>query len=281
MSTLPAAAPGTTVLPSLFVSHGSPALALASGPVIQAWQRLAGDLPRPPAILAVSAHWQARQPTVGGSLWPDTIHDFGGFPAPLYELRYDAPGLPGLAASVAGLSGALIAPDQGLDHGAWMPLRAMYPTADIPVVPLALLYRQGPRQHFELGRSLARLRQDGVLILASGGITHNLYDLAWGAGEDEAVPAYAREFQAWIHDALAARDLDRLLDYRRLAPHAERAHPSEEHLLPLFVALGAAWDEGDMDRPYAGFADGALAMDLYRFGGTTPATPATPAAPAA
>ena len=118
--------------------------------------------------------------------------------------------------------------------------------------------------------------------MASDFITHNLYDLAWGAGENEAVPAYAREFQAWIHDALAARDLERLLDYRRLAPHAERAHPSEEHLLPLFVALGAAWDEGGMERPYAGFADGALAMDLYRFGsGMAPATQAAHATPPA
>lgn len=253
-------------LPAVFLSHGAPTLALQGGPAVDAWRALAAALPRPRAILVASAHWLRPRPTVGAAPAPAAIHDFGGFPAALYALRYTPPGDPDLAAQLATRLGAELDPARGLDHGAWVPLRAMYPAADIPVLPLALQPQQGPLHHFELGRALAGLGEQGVLLLASGSLTHNLADLVWGADE-QVMPDYVRAFQAWMHERLLARDLDGLFDYRRQAPGAVRAHPTEEHLLPLFVALGAAWERAGVQRRYAGISEGALAMDLYVFGG--------------
>ncbi|MEW6612858.1 MAG: dioxygenase [Pseudomonadota bacterium] len=253
-------------LPAVFLSHGAPTLALQGGPAVGAWRDLAAALPRPRAILVASAHWLHPRPALGAADAPAAIHDFGGFPAALHALRYAPPGDPELAARLAARLGAELDPARGLDHGAWVPLRAMYPAADIPVLPLALQPQQGPRHHFELGRALAGLGEAGILLLASGSLTHNLADIVWGAGQ-AAAPDYVRAFQGWMHERLLARDLDSLLDYRRQAPGAARAHPTEEHLLPLFVALGAAWERGGVQRRYAGISEGALAMDLYVFGG--------------
>ncbi|MBU6246713.1 MAG: dioxygenase [Xanthomonadaceae bacterium] len=257
-------------LPTLYVSHGSPMTALEPGPTGVRLAELAAALPRPRAIVVASAHYLARSPRVGGASRPDTVHDFGGFPQALYQLQYRAPGDPALASRVAGLletagMPAVVEPERGFDHGIWVPLRLMYPDADIPVVPLSIQPMHGPAHHLALGRALAPLRDDGVLVIGSGSITHNLHDFRAGHDADHEAP-YVRPFIGWIEQRLAAGDTAALLDYRRQAPFAARAHPTDEHLLPLFVALGAAGDAARSQRLDAGVDLGFLAMDIYRFG---------------
>jgi 4,5-DOPA dioxygenase extradiol len=261
-------------LPSLYISHGSPMTALQPGLVRERLATLAAALPRPRAIVIATAHWLSAQPQVGGAAAPETVHDFFGFPPALYQIRYPAPGAPALAARVldllaqAGLDPAL---DQGhgLDHGAWVPLRLLYPDADIPVVPISIQHARDPAHHLAVGRALAPLRAEGVLVVGSGSITHNLGDLRMGYGAEREAP-YVRPFIAWIEDRLAAGDVEALLDYRRQAPFAQRAHPTDEHLLPLFVALGAAGTQPHAERIDAGIDHGILAMDIYRFEGNAP-----------
>jgi 4,5-DOPA dioxygenase extradiol len=198
------------------------------------------------------------------------VHDFFGFPAELDQIRYPASGDPALAdrilalLSQAGLD-ARLDPHQGLDHGAWVPLRLLYPAADIPVVPISIQPGRDPAHHLTVGRALASLRDEGVLVIGSGSITHNLGDLRMGYGAEREAP-YVRPFIAWVEERLAAGDVDALLDYRRHAPFAQRAHPTDEHLLPLFVALGAAGAQPRAQRIDAGIDYGILAMDIYRFG---------------
>jgi 4,5-DOPA dioxygenase extradiol len=260
-----------TTLPSLYISHGSPMTALQPGLTGTRLAELAAALPRPRAIVMASAHWLSRRPQVGSAVAPETIHDFGGFPAPLYQLRYPAPGSPALAKRVMqGLDHAKLAPTadsaRGLDHGAWVPLRLLYPDADIPVVPISIQPEFGPVHHYALGQALAPLRDEGVLLIGSGSITHNLHDLGAGYSKERQAP-YVKPFIDWIEQKLAAGDIDALLDYRRQAPFAERAHPTDEHLLPLFVALGAAGADAHAQRIDAGIDMGILAMDIYRFAG--------------
>lgn len=230
---------------------------------------LASVLPRPRAIVVASAHFLARQPVVGGARMPETVHDFGGFPRELHDMRYPAPGSPELAAQVQGLLNnaglpALIDPRHGLDHGVWSPLHLLYRQADIPVVPLSIQPELGPSHQYAVGRALAPLREQGVLVIGSGSITHNLYDFRAGYSDTHEAP-YVRPFIDWFEQRLAANDVDALLDYRRQAPFAERAHPTDEHLLPLYVALGAAGDNAAAQRIDAGIDMGFLAMDIYRF----------------
>ena len=254
-------------LPALFISHGSPMLAIDAGASIPAWVALAEALPRPPAVLAVSAHWTTSSPAVSAAATPETIHDFYGFPPALYDIRYPAPGAAGLADEVAALVPGIDVDDQrGLDHGAWMPLRWMYPQANVPVIQLAVMPNQSPEFHFRLGQQIAPLLSTGTLILASGGLVHNLRDLVFEAPENSAKP-YAREFRDWFVDRLERRDLPALLDYRRQAPNAALAHPTEEHLLPIFVALGAADSSFTLRTVYQGFTLGTLAMDCFAFHG--------------
>lgn len=253
--------------PAVFLSHGAPTAAVRQGPDTQAWGRLGEELGRPAAILMVSAHWDTDTPEVGGTLKPETIHDFHGFPRDLYEQRYPAPGAPQLAQKVVKLVGASgfpasVDPGRGLDHGAWVPLKWMYPAADIPVTQLSVQSRRGPRHHFELGAALQPLRGDGVLVLASGGIVHNLRDLDWQAQGREPI-AWAREFNEWIAHRVASRALEDLLDYRRLAPSAQRSHPTEDHFDPFFVALGAGGPHAE--RLELGFDLGTLGLDGYVF----------------
>jgi 4,5-DOPA dioxygenase extradiol len=258
-----------TSLPSLYISHGSPMTALHPGLTGERLAELATLLPRPRAIVMASAHWLSRQPQVGGAARPETIHDFGGFPEALYRLQYPAPGLPALAAEVARLLEeaklpATINPERGLDHGAWVPLRLLYPDADIPVVPITIQPALGPAHQYAVGQALASLRDEGVLVIGSGSITHNLHDLGAGYSDAKQAP-YVRPFIEWLEAKLVAGDIDALLDYRRQAPGAERAHPTDEHLLPLFVALGAAGPAPRAQRIDAGIDLGLLAMDIYRF----------------
>ena len=255
-------------LPTLFLSHGSPMMALADCATTQFWKTLAAELPRPRAILAVSAHWDSAAPAASISTQPETIHDFYGFPQPLYDLRYAAPGAPDVAQRAAQLIddaglGATQLEQRGLDHGAWAPLRFMYPAHDIPVTQLAVQSRQGPRHHYDIGRALAPLADEGVLILGSGGVSHNLRE--WGSVPQGSPPASMTEFVAWVRQALARGDHDALIDYVKQAPHAVRNHPTNEHFLPLFVALGAAGANARITRELSGEADRAIALDGYVF----------------
>jgi len=259
-----------TYIPPVFISHGSPMLMLKPGRTGPAWRTLAQSLPRPRAILAVSAHWNTQVPAVSATARPETIHDFHGFPLPLYELAYPAPGAPELAEEVAGLlPGIHVARERGLDHGAWSPLSAMYPAADIPVIQLAVMPQAPAETHHRLGRLLRPLTRRGVLVLASGGLTHNLRDIIADAPDGEALP-YVSEFRDWFVTALQRRDLPALLDWRRQAPHAARAHPSAEHLLPLFVAMGAAGKTATAQTTYSDTQLGALALDAFVFAGDEP-----------
>lgn len=255
-----------SALPAVFVSHGAPTLALEDGAAYRFLRGFGGELERPRAIVVASAHWTTAAPAVCSTAQPQTIHDFSGFPAALYQIAYPAPGAPALARRATALlaeAGIDAALDQrrGLDHGAWVPLMLMYPAADIPVLQVALQPRLGPRHHLDLGRALAPLREDGVLILGSGGATHNLRELG---ALDSAPPPWAVEFSGWFDHTIAAGDREALLNYRALAPHAVRSHPTEEHLLPLFVAAGAG-SSCRGRRVHTSTTYGSLLMDSYVF----------------
>lgn len=248
--------------------HALEAGASATG---RAWAALGERLPRPRAILIASAHWETGRPALTGSAQPGTIHDFGGFPAPLYEIQYPAPGAPEIAERARDLlrTGGLeadIDPARGLDHGAWTPLLYAYPRADVPVLQVSVQPALGPRHHLALGRALAPLSGEGVLIIGSGHMTHNLRELR-SVRETGAGPAapYVSEFQEWVRGCIEVRDRERLADYRGLTPHGVRAHPTEEHFLPLFVALGAASEGYRAERFIDHVEGGVLAMDAYLF----------------
>jgi 4,5-DOPA dioxygenase extradiol len=257
------------LFPSLFVSHGPPNLLLMDCPVRRFLADYGAILGRPRAILAVSAHWETAAPAVGTSKHPETIHDFFGFPPPLYALRYPAPGAPGLAKAAAQrleTAGFTVVgePTRGLDHGTWAPLMLLYPEADLPVAQLAIQTSLGPTHHLALGEALRPLRGEGVLILGSGNLTHNLAEFR-GQAADAPVPDWVQAFADWVAARLAADDRAALLEYRANAPHGGRNHPSEDHLLPLFVTLGAATPGAGSKRVHASTLHGVLAMDAYRF----------------
>jgi len=239
--------------------------ALNAGAAGAAWSALAQRLPRPSAILIATAHWETEVPSFTGAVQPETIHDFHGFPQPLYQIRYPAPGAPELAARSrsllqgAGLR-AEVDPVRGLDHGAWSPLLHMYPAADIPVVQASVQPALGTAQHLSVGRALAPLADEGVLIIGSGHMTHNLRDRR---PEGSPPLPYAAEFQGWVDAAIQAHDFDALIDYRKRSAQGARAHPTDEHFLPLFFALGAAAPGYRAERIHDGIESGALAMDAY------------------
>ena len=239
--------------------------ALDAGAAGEAWSALAARVARPRAILIASAHWETDVPGLTGAARPETIHDFFGFPEPLYQIRYPAAGAPELAARAKALLAqagftAVIDERRGLDHGAWSPLLHMYPDGGIPVVQVSVQTALGPRHHLALGRALAPLSGEEILVIGSGHMTHNLRDRR----PDAARPlAYAVEFQAWADAAIRAHDFDTLAEYRARSPHGVRAHPTEEHFLPLFVALGAAAAGYRAERVYDGIETGVLAMDAY------------------
>jgi 4,5-DOPA dioxygenase extradiol len=256
--------------PTIFLSHGSPMLALQDSPARRFLQELGKSLERPKAIVVVSAHWETSgSPAVSLAQEPETIHDFGGFPRALFEIQYRAPGAPDAARRAAALleAGGIAAgysQERGLDHGAWVPLRLMYPDADIPVAQLSVVRGAGPADHEQVGRALAALRGEGVLVVGSGSLTHNLYEFR-GQGIDAPVPHWVNEFGAWMKTRLENSDRAALLDYRRAAPFAAQNHPTEEHLLPLFVAMGAAGPDARATQLHASFEHGVLAMDAYAF----------------
>ncbi|MGH8766021.1 MAG: 4,5-DOPA dioxygenase extradiol [Burkholderiales bacterium] len=250
-------------LPVVFLSHGSPMHAIQPGAVRGVWESLARDLPRPKAILICSAHWETNVPGLTAAAKPETIHDFYGFPRPLYDIQYPAKGDPDLASRAVALLKPFAAtadPVRGLDHGAWSPLLYMYPNADVPVVQISVQTALGPQHHIDVGRALAPLAQEGVLLFGSGHLTHNLRDRSDGGPAD-----YAVDFQNWVKQRIDAHKLDELADYRRLSRSGVRSHPTDEHFLPLFFALGAARADYKAERLYDGIEMGALAMDAYRF----------------
>lgn len=255
-------------LPALFISHGSPMLAIEDSPARRFLLQLGKTLPRPKAIVVASAHWES----LGGvavslAPRPETIHDFGGFPEALFDIEYPAHGAPDTAARAAQLleqAGFAVkrSASRGLDHGAWVPLRLMYPDAGIPTAQISLVRGAAPAEHEQIGKALRSLREDGVLIIGSGSLTHNLYAYR-GASIDATVPSWVSDFGDWMHTRLQTSQRESLLDYRAQAPFAVRNHPTEEHLLPLFVAMGAAGDTPHAERLHASYEYGVLAMDMY------------------
>lgn len=255
--------------PALFVPHGAPTFAQQPGAAGAALAAFAQTLPKPKAVVVVSAHWDTETPTLGIACRPETIHDFYGFPQALYAIRYPARGAVAWAMEArtlleeAGLE-VKLDPLRGLDHGAWIPLRLMFPEAEVPVFTLSLQSRLGPEHHYRIGQALAPLRAAGVLIVGSGNLTHNLahFGLLRGANN---LPEYVAAFQNWVRERLVAGDVASLLEYRELAPAAETAHPTDEHLLPLYVALGAAGEDIAVEQVYSGIEHNMLVMDAYAF----------------
>ena len=265
-------------LPSIFVSHGSPMIALEPGEAGAFMQRLGPAIDaafgRPKAIVSISAHTAARTPVVLAAPRHEAVYDFGGFDPQLFTLRYDAPGDPVLAARVLGLLeakgiDARSVPDGGLDHGAWTALRYIYPAADIPVVPLAFAQSASPAAQFALGEALAPLVEAGVLVLGSGSITHNLRRaFAGGLSSPRNVPEVPEStaFRRWFAERSAARDWDALFAYRAKAPHAVDMHPTDEHLLPWYAAAGAGGRVAVPQRLHDSVEIGCIGMDAYAFG---------------
>ena len=251
-------------MPTLFVSHGSPMLYLEKDVPARAFLAGLGALvPRPKAIVAVSAHWNTEAPAVSIAARPETIHDFYGFPEPLYRLHYDAPGAPELANRVAGLTGAARA-DYGLDHGAWVPALLGWPAADIPIFQLSVQPYMDPAHHIALGRKLAGLRDEGVLVMGSGSATHNLRRLIRGQHDASPEP-WAKAFDDWVAEKVEQGDEAALANYRSEAPYAREAHPTDEHFLPLHVAYGAAGEGARGKALHRSFTSGNLSMAAYAF----------------
>ncbi|PKN13202.1 MAG: dioxygenase [Deltaproteobacteria bacterium HGW-Deltaproteobacteria-4] len=250
--------------PALFVSHGAPSLILDESPARDFFRQLGHDLGRPKAIICVSAHWTTPVARVSSHPHPGMIYDFGGFSDELYKLTYPAPGDPRLARRLLTLLydqsiDGKEDPGRGFDHGAWVPLMLMYPDADIPVVQLSVQPHLSPPHHLAMGKALQPLREEGVLIVASGSATHNLRDFFSRHIDAEPLP-YARDFNEWLKEQVSAGRIDDLLEYSARAPHAHKNHPTPEHLLPLFVAMGAG-EEGRV--LHDSFNYGAISMAAF------------------
>lgn len=259
--------------PVVFVSHGSPMLPLEPGSAAPMLRELGRELlaRRPRAIVAMSPHWMTRGVAVGAHERPATLYDFHGFDPALRTLRYAVDGDPALAARVlellqaAGVPAALD-PQRGLDHGVWVPLRLMFEQGELPVVPLSMPWPLDAAQAWDLGRLLRPLREQGVLLLGSGSLTHNLHEFHPDATVDDAAEPYVLEFADWVRAAIAAGDRQALLEWLARAPHARRAHPTAEHLLPLHWALGAAGQASPARHYSGGVHYGMLSMDAWCFG---------------
>ncbi len=257
-----------TRLPTVFVSHGAPTFALEPGSAGPQLSALGRALPRPEAVLIVSPHWMTHGARVGLSMQPPTIHDFGGFPQPLYEISYPANGHPERAQrtlDVLRQAGWSAQGDErrGLDHGAWVPLLYLYPDADVPVFQVSLPATLDAAGAWAFGQALAPLADEGVLIVGSGSLTHNLHEFRAGHGAEET---YATEFVAWVRAAVQQGDGARLQRTLEIAPHARRAHPTTEHFLPLLVAAAAAGDAVPARVIDGGITHGVLSMDAFVFG---------------
>jgi 4,5-DOPA dioxygenase extradiol len=260
-------------MPTLFISHGSPMLAVIDSAARRFLAELGPRLPVPSAVVVLSAHYDTTTAEITAAARPPTIHDFGGFPDQLYRLHYPAPGSPELARDIAARLGAAgvaasLAQTRGLDHGAWIPLSLMFPRADVPVLQISIGTERSPEQHFALGRALRYLRDAGALIVGSGGATHNLalYAHARGRTDETTPPEWVEAFNEWTAGAIAGRRFDDLLHYAERAPYAAQNHPTAEHYLPLFVTLGAAYEDEPGVRIHSSYDRGLLSLDAYAFG---------------
>lgn len=257
--------------PSLFISHGAPTLLIEPTAARDFLLGLAERFPAPKAILVISAHFNAREPVVTSAAHPETIHDFRGFPEILYQQQYPAPGNPVLAGQIAERLQAAGFPatthaGRGLDHGAWIPLMLAYPKADIPVLQLSISMNHGPEWHYRLGQALQPLRDEGVMIFGSGSATHNLREVFSGNYRlDSPEPEWVSEFADWLADRIEAGDRDAILSAVQTGPHGRENHPSIDHILPLFVALGAGGNS-PAHRLHQSTTYGVIAMDAYSFG---------------
>lgn len=258
-------------MPSLFISHGAPNFILSDSPARSFLCELPSRLPAAPkAIVMVSAHWVTPQLRVTNTAVNSTIHDFGGFEDELYNLQYAAPGSPEIAEKIKSAFESAGTPcefddHRGLDHGAWIPLMLSWPGADIPVIQLSMQPGMSPRFHFEIGRKLKFLREQGVLFIGSGSLTHNLR--SWMLSRADAgaeQPEWVRSFAEWMNSRIESSDTQSLLDYRTLAPHAVQNHPTDDHLLPLFVAMGSG--DGELGKSmHQSATHGVLRMDAFAF----------------
>ncbi len=255
------------MFPTVFVSHGPPTLAVEPVAAHDFLRRLGAELAPPDGVLCVSAHWETPRPRVGAAAKPATIHDFHGFPEALYRLRYPAPGAPDVARRVAALLAAAgldcdLDGERGLDHGAWVPLMLMFPDAGVPVAQLSIQPQGDGAHHLALGRALAPLRAERVLVMGSGNATHNLRERG---DRDDPPVAWARAFDDWLEAAAEAGREDALVDYLETAPEAARNHPSADHYLPLLVAFGAAGPGARGRRLHGSFTYATLSMAAFAF----------------
>ncbi|MFW1816294.1 dioxygenase [Acinetobacter guillouiae] len=252
-------------LPGLFISHGSPMLALDPEQVGPALHRLGLNLPKPQAIVVMSAHWESEALEVNTGVRPETWHDFRGFPQALYEIRYPAPGNPELAEEILHLLAEAHLPAHAnstrpRDHGVWMPLLHMYPEADIPVIEISLPMNMHADQIYQIGQALAPLREKQILLIGSGSITHNLRELSWN-DKDENVPEWASTFRNYVVSKLNHSNYDAVLEWDSI-PYLQKNHPTLEHFAPLFFAMGTGHRFSIV---HSSFSMGALGMDIYRF----------------
>jgi 4,5-DOPA dioxygenase extradiol len=249
-------------LPAIFFGHGNPMNAVSSNAYTEAWRRMGTKVPRPRAILCVSAHWFVPTTSVTISTAPRTIHDFGGFPRELYEVRYPARGDPALARRVQQMLAPLpveLDDSWGLDHGTWSVLCHVYPEADIPVVQLSIDETQPPPFHYEIGRKLAPLRGEGVLVVGSGNLVHNLHAYAWGRHVPEPFD-WAIRFENKARDLLVAGDHQPLVDYETLGRDALLSIPTPDHYLPLLYVIGTRQRDDVATFPVEGIDGGSVSM---------------------
>jgi len=257
--------------PTLFLSHGSPMIAIEDSPARAFLKGYGKTLGNPRAIVIASAHFDTSRPTVTGSAQPPMIYDFRGFPDALYHMVYPAPGDPVAALKVAGLlQAAGFAPavdnDRGYDHGTWVPLSLLYPDANVPVVQLSVQPQLGAAHHLRVGRALASLRDEGILVIGSGTASHNLHEFFRGRYQADAqTPSWVSAFDDWVREKAETGAIDDLVNYRERAPFARENHPTEEHFLPFHVAFGAAGEGAKGERVHASHDHGVLTMDAYAF----------------
>lgn len=259
-------------MPTLYVTHGSPTLIIDDCPARDFLAGLGRQLPRPKAILCVSAHWETPRAVIGAAPKPETIHDFVGFPPALYQHRYEVPGAPTLASRASGLLhkagiSCVVDPSRGLDHGAWVPLKLLYPEGDIPALQLSVQTPLGADHHIAVGKALAPLREEGVLILGSGSATHNLRDFRGASGVDDPMKPYVMPFEDWLIATVETGDAAALAEYEH-APEGKRNHPTPEHFLPIFVPFGAALAaaEGKGRTLHRSYTFGVIAMTAFAWG---------------
>jgi 4,5-DOPA dioxygenase extradiol len=256
------------IMPSLFIGHGNPMITLSKNVYTDGWAAIGRVIPRPRAVLMVSAHWYLPGCAVTANAAPGTIHDFGGFPQELYEIQYPAQGSPELARLVKKLLSPVTVEldgNRGLDHGAWSVLRHIFPLANIPVVQLSIDSMQPALFHFELGKRLASLREEGILIVGSGNLVHNLQRYSWGNSAIEAFD-WASRFEIQMREFMVKKDYDRIVAYEELGSDASLSVPSPDHFLPLLYVLGLCHEKEPITFPVEGFDGGSMSMLAAQIG---------------